>query len=181
MPAHPAASSLILIHSLQVGSEDEKWCESMLMAVSRSFALVIQQLPADLRRAIGIFYLVLRALDTIEDDPVVPIAVKQAMLVDMYTHLSTKDWTTDVAGEAHEREVLEQFDRVLRVMHTLSPEAQTIITDVTRQMGEGMAKHAEMEGSPDEVAQYDDYCYYVAGLVGVGLTKLFATIGNESA
>lgn len=33
-----------------------------------SFAVVIQQLPQQLKDAICIFYLVLRALDTIEDD-----------------------------------------------------------------------------------------------------------------
>lgn len=33
-----------------------------------SFAVVIQQLPPELRDAICVFYLVLRALDTVEDD-----------------------------------------------------------------------------------------------------------------
>ena len=36
--------------------------------VSRSFAAVIRQLPSELAVDILIFYLVLRALDTIEDD-----------------------------------------------------------------------------------------------------------------
>jgi hypothetical protein len=35
---------------------------------SPSFAVVIQQLPLELRDAICVFYLVLRALDTVEDD-----------------------------------------------------------------------------------------------------------------
>ena len=34
----------------------------------RSFAVVIQQLPESLRDAVCVFYLVLRALDTVEDD-----------------------------------------------------------------------------------------------------------------
>ncbi len=40
----------------------------MLNKVSRSFAVVIQQLPNPLRDAICVFYLVLRGLDTVEDD-----------------------------------------------------------------------------------------------------------------
>jgi hypothetical protein len=45
-------------------------------ANSRSFALVIQQLPNPLRDAICIFYLVLRGLDTVEDDMKIPVAIK---------------------------------------------------------------------------------------------------------
>lgn len=53
-----------------------KYCYEKLSKVSRSFALVIQQLAqpeqqsTELRDAVCIFYLVLRALDTIEDDMV---------------------------------------------------------------------------------------------------------------
>jgi hypothetical protein len=38
----------------------------------RSFAVVIQQLPNPLRDAICVFYLVLRGLDTVEDDMAIP-------------------------------------------------------------------------------------------------------------
>ena len=37
----------------------------MLVLVSRSFAAVIMELPDELREAVCIFYLVLRALDTV--------------------------------------------------------------------------------------------------------------------
>ena len=39
----------------------------MLNKVSRSFAIVIEQLGDELRNAICIFYLVLRGLDTVGD------------------------------------------------------------------------------------------------------------------
>ena len=48
----------------------------MLNKVSRSFAIVIQQLPHELQDAVCIFYLVLRALDTVEDDMSIPEDVK---------------------------------------------------------------------------------------------------------
>lgn len=44
------------------------FCEKMLGKVSRSFAMVIKQLPPCLRSSICVFYLVLRGLDTVEDD-----------------------------------------------------------------------------------------------------------------
>lgn len=47
-----------------------EFCERMLQKTSRSFAMVIQQLPPRLRATTGVFYLVLRGLDTVEDDMV---------------------------------------------------------------------------------------------------------------
>src|SRR5262245_9476664 len=44
------------------------FCYAALNKVSRSFAVVIQQLPQELRDPVCIFYLVLRGLDSIEDD-----------------------------------------------------------------------------------------------------------------
>ena len=49
-------------------NNDVEFCYSMLNKVSRSFAMVISQLPLDLKHSVCVFYLVLRALDTIEDD-----------------------------------------------------------------------------------------------------------------
>ena len=48
--------------------ENLAFCYDVLNKVSRSFAIVIQQLDEELRDAVCVFYLVLRALDTIEDD-----------------------------------------------------------------------------------------------------------------
>ncbi len=45
-----------------------------------SFAVVIQRLPTELRDAVCLFYLVLRALDTVEDDMAVPVATKVPLL-----------------------------------------------------------------------------------------------------
>jgi farnesyl-diphosphate farnesyltransferase len=47
-------------------------------------------------------------------------------------------------------------------------------------MGAGMAEYIRM----DEVAtveQYDVYCHYVAGLVGIGLSQMWAASGLESS
>ncbi len=45
-----------------------------------SFAVVIQRLPVELRDAVCVFYLVLRALDTVEDDMAIDVAVKVPLL-----------------------------------------------------------------------------------------------------
>lgn len=49
-------------------NEDVAFCFDMLDRVSRSFAAVIRQLPPGLCVETVVFYLVLRALDTVEDD-----------------------------------------------------------------------------------------------------------------
>lgn len=45
-----------------------------------------------------------------------------------------------------------------------------MIEDIAKRMGEGMAEFIEREVTT--VEDYDKYCYYVAGLVGVGLSQV---------
>ncbi|XP_055808024.1 squalene synthase-like isoform X3 [Solanum dulcamara] len=59
------------------------FCYVTLRKVSRSFALVIQQLPSDLRDVVCVYYLVLRALDTVGGT----MAFK--VLMDQFHHVST--------------------------------------------------------------------------------------------
>ena len=47
---------------------------------------------------------------------------------------------------------------------------EQVITDITKGMGEGMADFIEKEVLT--VADYDLYCHYVAGLVGIGLSQV---------
>nr|KJB32577.1 hypothetical protein B456_005G247700 [Gossypium raimondii] len=54
---------------------------------------------------------------------------------------------------------------------------QEAIEDITKRMGAGMAKFICKE--VETVGDYDEYCHYVAGLVGLGLSKLFHTCGTE--
>merc|ERR1712183_951425 len=49
-------------------TNDLAFCDEILVKVSRSFAAVIRQLPSTMLVDILVFYLVLRDLDTIEDD-----------------------------------------------------------------------------------------------------------------
>lgn len=53
---------------IDLDNENVKFCDEMLGKVSRSFAAVIRMLPKGLNLEILIFYLTLRALDTVEDD-----------------------------------------------------------------------------------------------------------------
>jgi farnesyl-diphosphate farnesyltransferase len=75
--------------------------------------------------------------------------------------------------------LLKYFQRVLRIFANMEVGYQKVIADITRRMGVGMADYATKKTSIDTVANYDLYCHYVAGLVGHGLSALFAASGLE--
>lgn len=63
------------------------------------------------RHAVCIFYLVLRALDTVEDDMSIPLDVKVPMLHEFHSHLYQPDWKYTESKEK-DRQVLEDFPTV---------------------------------------------------------------------
>lgn len=169
---------------LPLDTEEYTFCETILKKVSRSFALVIQTLPNDLRISVCIFYLVLRALDTIEDDMKAFQKNKSKKLVLLRTFaekLTHPRWRLLNVGEAEEKQLLEEFPKVISVYKSLSKQDQTIIADITREMGNGMADFIlkDIRLGTASKADYDLYCHYVAGLVGQGLTRLFVAHGKE--
>ncbi|CDR47668.1 CYFA0S36e00188g1_1 [Cyberlindnera fabianii] len=158
-------------------SSNLKRCYELLKVTSRSFAAVIQELHPELRNSVMVFYLVLRALDTIEDDMSIEKDVKVPLLRQFDSKLLTKDWTFD--GNAiteKDRVVLVEFDKILTEYHLLKSEYQDVIRDITKQMGNGMADYIENsdfnQNGLQTIGDYDLYCHYVAGLVGDGLTRL---------
>ncbi len=162
------------------------FCYGMLNKVSRSFALVIQQLPFELRDPICIFYLVLRGLDTVEDDMKLEMKVKGPLLQTFHEVIEKDGWTMKDCGDTVDyRLLMEQFDKVIAQYKALKPAYQAAIKDITKKMGKGMFDFAEKMGV-DSLKEWDLYCHYVAGLVGHGLTNLFVasnleakSLGNE--
>ena len=61
-------------------SANLKECFRLLKLTSRSFAAVIQELHPELLVPVCLFYLILRGLDTIEDDMTIPLETKEPML-----------------------------------------------------------------------------------------------------
>lgn len=154
-----------------------KRCYQLLNTTSRSFAAVIQALDDDLRPAICIFYLVLRALDTVEDDMTIPVEEKVPMLKQFHTYLYDPQWSY-MNSKEKDKAVLEEFPTISTEFRALKQRFQEVISDITCKMGNGMCMFLQ-----DEVvtmAQWDEYCHYVAGLVGIGLSQLFSASGLES-
>ena len=60
-----------------------------------------------------VFYLVLRALDTVEDDMTIPMATKVRMLRQFHTYLHLPEWSYSESSEK-DRAVLEEFPVVYK-------------------------------------------------------------------
>lgn len=168
-------------------TETQKTCFKFLDKTSRSFSAVIKELHPELLLPVCLFYLILRGLDTIEDDTSIPLATKEPLLRDFKDFLEQDGWSFNGnRPEEKDRELLVQFHNVITEFKKLKPAYKDIIRDITDKMGNGMADYARKaesnDASVETVEQYDLYCYYVAGLVGEGLTRLFieAEFGNQA-
>jgi len=163
---------------------DLAFCDDILCKVSRSFAAVIRQLPSQLLVDVLIFYLVLRALDTIEDDMTFFQSNEEKVKILLSFHktaLLDPKWTIMGCGDADERRLLEEFPKCHSVYASLPEASRRVISDITLRMATGMAEFVDKDlgqGTAD-VGQYNRYCHFVAGLVGEGLSRLFSASGLE--
>ena len=153
-----------------------KECFRFLEATSRSFSAVIQELNHELLVPVTLFYLVLRGLDTIEDDMTIPLSKKVPLLRDFHNTMEIDGWQFHESNEK-DKELLEHFDVVITELKKIKEPHYEIIKDMCEKMGNGMADYAENEeiikNGVQTVEGYEKYCHYVAGLVGEGLTRLF--------
>ncbi|TFK62180.1 squalene synthase [Pluteus cervinus] len=161
-------------------------CWEFLDQTSRSFAAVIKELDGDLARTICLFYLVLRGLDTIEDDMTIPDEVKQPILRSFHKHTVTPGWTFDGCGpKEKDRQVLVEYNIIVDELNLLLPEYREVIIDITHKMANGMADYAHKAATTGSIylstiSEYDLYCHYVAGLVGEGLSRIFSASKKEA-
>lgn len=157
-------------------------CFDFLDKTSRSFSAVIKELNPELLVPVCLFYLVLRGLDTIEDDMTIPLSKKDPILRDFHNILEQDGWTfKDNGPKEKDRLLLVHFHYIITEYKKIKPAYREIITDITNKMGNGMADYAHNaefnKNGVDTVEEYELYCHYVAGLVGEGLTRLFVESG----
>ncbi|KAJ2925058.1 hypothetical protein H1R20_g12030, partial [Candolleomyces eurysporus] len=166
--------------------ESMQRCWAFLDKTSRSFAAVIKELEGDLARTICLFYLVLRGLDTVEDDMTIPDHIKQPILRNFHVHTVTPGWNYDGCGpNEKDRQLLVEYDVVVEELNRLDARYRDIIVDICHKMENGMADFAHKAATTgsiylEAVSDYDLYCHYVAGLVGEGLSRIFSASGKEA-
>jgi farnesyl-diphosphate farnesyltransferase len=168
------------VHSRDPAQECEtlRQCFYYLDATSRSFAAVIKELHPELLVPVALFYLTLRGLDTIEDDPTIELDQKDVWLREFHTHLEEDGWTfTQNGPNEKDRELLVHFDVVIAELKKIKRPYFDIIHDITIKMENGMADYVRQNADDPEgvrtIGDYEKYCHYAAGVVGEGLTRLF--------
>ncbi|KAI9899318.1 hypothetical protein N3K66_005779 [Trichothecium roseum] len=166
------------VHQRDLSKEtpEQKECFRLLNLTSRSFSTVIQELNHELLLPVALFYLVLRGLDTVEDDMTIPLETKLPILRNFHETMLVDGWCYNDSQEK-DKELLEKFHNVVAELKQLKKPYLDVIKEMTLKMGNGMADYCEnsqvIENGLDTVEEYELYCHYVAGLVGEGLTKLF--------
>jgi farnesyl-diphosphate farnesyltransferase len=170
---------------------DEAYQERILQGVSRTFALTIPQLPAELRRVVGNAYLLCRIADTIEDDKHLPLADKREFADRFIDVVAGRAPAAEFAAalaprlsaeaSADERDLVARADAVIRVTHGFNPRQRAALERCIRIMADGMARYQETDvrhGLKD-LPDMNRYCYHVAGVVGEMLTELFCDHSPE--
>jgi farnesyl-diphosphate farnesyltransferase len=164
---------------------DEAYQDWILPKVSRTFALTIPQLPQALRSAVTNAYLLCRIADTIEDEPTLSadaaLMLLQRFVAIVYGKdepaLLAKDILPHLSAETlpGERDLVLNMERVIRVTGRLEEHQRIAIQRCVEVMCGGMhefQRTASLRGLP-RLSDLDDYCYYVAGVVGRMLTEVF--------
>ena len=170
---------------------DWKYCHAVLPRVSRTFALNIGQLEGDIHRTVLLGYLLFRIADTFEDTVYQEEGAKITALRDfsdifkgdkdlgqrlaLYEPLKFL-WTEN----SDAKDLVENGHRALRCYFDIPESHRQIIDPLIVKTAEGMAGFQErkLESSHgvfqlEDRSDLEDYCYYVAGVVGVMLTEIF--------
>jgi len=174
-------------------SSDEVYQDQILPHVSRTFALTIPQLPPALSIPVTSAYLLCRIADTIEDEPALSAPETLAFLQRFSAVVGGTDEPAALARDLEhrlsdrtlptERDLVSNMDRVVRVTAKLGPAQHAAIQRCVELMCYGMPRfqfNASLKGLARS-SDLDDYCYYVAGVVGEMLTDLFCDYSADIA
>jgi len=175
----------------EASKEDWEYCRNILPFVSRTFSLNIEQLEGDIFKTVLLGYLLFRIADTFEDTIYRNEREKIADLRDfseifkgdkdlshrlkLYESLKFR-WEES----SKEKNLIENGHRVLRCYFDLQNAYRKIIDPLIVETSEGMLKFQKRKLQSNseifqlaDIKELEEYCYYVAGVVGMMLTKIF--------
>jgi len=166
---------------------DRDACFELLPRVSRTFALNIRILPGDLRPSVTVAYLLFRLVDTIEDTPGLVPPERSLLFGAVLDRLSGRrplvfpgDPLRRVRANAStaERDLVDAGECVFRFFETLPATTRGIVAEHVTETTRGMDQIATRRTGDGLLrlqtwSDLDEYCYYVAGTIGVMLTRLF--------
>jgi farnesyl-diphosphate farnesyltransferase len=159
----------------------------LLKEVSRSFYLTLRVLPGEVRRQIGLAYLLARTTDTIADTELVPLdqrlqalqALRERILGQRKPMLDFGELARNQASSA-EQVLLERSEASLALLEDLTPADRQLVREVLATISLGQELDLQRFSSPPagrilalrSDGELDDYTYRVAGCVGEFWTKM---------
>ena len=176
----------------RTAEQAECWsfCNGILPEVSRSFALIIPRCPPPLDGAMCVAYLICRVADTIEDEPSLDDDQRDILYDAFLDALDEPSdptlavdfrsaWTV-LPGDEYGR-LIDGFPLVLAAYRSLPAEVQPPVVRCVNEMVDGMRQVRPVEVANGieflcrDLDDFEQYCHYVAGTVGVMSTTLFET------
>ena len=172
----------------------ERYLDTLMNQVSRSFALVVPNLEEPLRHYTATAYLLCRAVDNIEDCTQ-PFAWKEARFAEFQRLLATPDLAPQILSQwsqldwpglsIAEEQMMGLDGGVLlwQIYGAIPGTARSIMRPWISSMASGMIEFTDPDRANTFVSRndlrvlaresdYNRYCYYVAGTVGHMATEL---------
>lgn len=160
--------------------------QTHLDRVSRSFAFCIRQLPSPLREWVGLSYLLCRLVDTVEDANWTDRGLQarefarfDAALDDRAGVADLADWAARFPADitAGEKVLLADAPRLLADYHDFPAPVSEVMRRLIGSMSRGM-QHFSRQGELRlrTLTDVNQYCFFVAGVVGELLTALLAKV-----
>ncbi len=147
----------------------------VLKETSRTFYIPITFLKADLKYSVASAYLVLRAIDEIEDHESIQNTTKFDLLMqlsELFKRPFTQEEYCDIIAPVKEQ-LPEVSIRLVDWIQACPEGSRSLMMETASEMAFGMAKWAKENWQVHTKEDLDDYTYYVAGCVGVYLSKLW--------
>ncbi|MBX9704463.1 MAG: squalene/phytoene synthase family protein [Silvanigrellaceae bacterium] len=164
-------------------SDSLSYCHDILPRVSRTFAIGINALSGNLKKSVLVGYLLCRIADTIEDDKSLSVDEKilhfNHFLACFKTPHCIKEFPQIYArlnGDPWHIDLVKNTQHVFFVYQELSSHTKKNLEKWVTEMVDGMAMFTSRFPKGIRVyslAEYKEYCYYVAGTVGFLLSELW--------
>lgn len=156
----------------------------LLDLVSRSFALSIPLIDKNKRVFIQIQYLLARILDTIEDSKLTK--EDKSTLMNAFVNILMTEEKEKLAKfksvlientiEPHDIILIKNLDIPIQKFFSFDQKIKNISINCLKEMSYGMIYYQDHE--VETFSDLDDYCYYVAGTIGIYLTEIVNTLDN---
>ena len=142
-------------------------CTRLARRTGKNFYWSFLTLPADQRRDMGALYAFMRVTDDLGDDPAEPIDRRRLAVADWRERTGAALAGEPIAPAAPHAAVLTAFADIARRRGIPSELPRDVIDGVAADLAGPPASPGRPQAFFTTAAELDDYCYHVAGAVGL--------------